>query len=120
MRVLSFALRALFKLGKLGSKKGSLESGPKVTSIETQPDGSAPAEIMYLPAFGHVNALTARLLQSDLEEIQDREVKPFSDFDHTGKAAAADPKRFIWQPGQGMFLRLAWTRSGRGAVEGKD
>src|SRR5215472_7947666 len=68
----------------------------------------------------HVNTLTARLLQSDLEELLGRDVKPYIDFDHTGQAAAADPKRFIWKPGEGVFLALDWTRSGRAAVEGKD
>jgi hypothetical protein len=67
-----------------------------------------------------VNALTARLLQSDLEELLGRDIKPFIDFDHTGKAAAADPLGFKWKPGQGVFLQLEWTRSGRAAVEGKD
>jgi hypothetical protein len=75
---------------------------------------------MYLPAGPHVSALTARLLQSDLEELQGRSVKPYIDFDHQGQAAAADPKRFLWKPGEGVFLALAWTRSGRAAVEGKD
>jgi phage I-like protein len=79
-----------------------------------------PAEILYLPASGKVNALTARLLQSDLEELSHSTIKPYIDFDHSGKAAAADPKRFVWKPGHGVFLRLAWTRSGRAAVEGKD
>jgi hypothetical protein len=59
-------------------------------------------------------------LQSDLEELSRRSVKPFIDFDHTGKAAAADPKRFVWKPGAGVFLQLNWTRSGRAAIEGKD
>jgi hypothetical protein len=90
---------------------------------------------MFLPAGPHtvyardgdgrelevqVNALTARLLQSDLEELLARDVKPYIDFNHEGKAAAADPKRFVWKPGAGGFLRLEWTRSGRAAVEGKD
>ena len=75
---------------------------------------------MFLPAGPQVSAVTARLLQSDLEELSSSTIKPYIDFDHSGKAAAADPKRFIWKPGQGVFLRLAWTRSGRAAVEGKD
>jgi phage I-like protein len=75
---------------------------------------------MYLPASEHVSALTARLLQSDLEELLGRDIKPFIDFDHNGQGAAADPKRFVWKPGEGVFLRVAWTRSGKAAVEGKD
>jgi hypothetical protein len=58
-------------------------------------------------------------LQSDLEELLGSSVKPFIDFDYTGQAAAADPKRFVWKPGEGVFLALEWTRSGRQAVEGK-
>jgi len=107
-----------------------------VTSIENLSNGSAPTEILYLPAGTHtvyaqvgggpkalevhVSALTARLLQSDLEELLGSSFKPFIDFDYTGQAAAADPKRFVWKPGEGVFLALEWTRSGRQAVEGKD
>ena len=106
-----------------------------MTSIENLSNGSAPTEILYLPAGTHtvyaqvgggpkalevhVSALTARLLQSDLEELLGSSFKPFIDFDYTGQAAAADPKRFVWKPGEGVFLALKWTRSGRQAVEGK-
>jgi hypothetical protein len=82
-----------------------------VTSIQNL-NGEALDEIMYLPAGTasvyasvngspqtvevHVNALTARLLQSDLEELLGAQVKPFIDFDHKGGGAAADPKRELF------------------------
>jgi hypothetical protein len=68
----------------------------------------------------HVDALSARLLQSDLEELLAARVKPYIDFNHEGKAAAADPERFVWKPGEGVFLAITWTRGGRDAIEGRN
>jgi phage I-like protein len=49
-----------------------------------------------------------------------KHVQPFIDFDHEGKASAANPKGFRWVTGKGVYLALEWTKGGRERVEGKD
>lgn len=99
-------------------------------------NGLAPREVMYMPAGRstiqarvsgepkeidvNVTARTADILQQDLEKLLAGHVRPYIDFDHHGGAAAAIPKRFRWVPGQGVFLELEWTRSGKTSVEGRD
>jgi phage I-like protein len=99
-------------------------------------EAGAPDSILYMPAGSHtiycrvngepkeidvhVDAETAAILQQDLEELLKEDVKPFIDFNHDGKAAAATPIRFSWRPGQGVFLDLEWSRTGKENVEGKD
>jgi hypothetical protein len=48
-----------------------------------------------------------------------KHVQPFIDFDHEGKASAANPKGFRWVTGKGVYLALEWTKGGRERVEGK-
>src|SRR5258708_906382 len=67
-----------------------------------------------------VDAETALLLQNDLEQRLQGNVRPIIDFNHQLGAAAALPKRFEWVEGEGVFLELDWTRAGKYAVEGKD
>lgn len=43
--------------------------------------------------------------------------RPFIDFAHDGKEAAAIPKRFYWD--NGIRLELEWTSAGKAAVEGR-
>ncbi len=99
-------------------------------------NGSAPNRIMYFPAGDskisasvggeakevevRVDAETALLLQNDLEQRLQGNVRPIIDFNHQLGAAAALPKRFEWVEGEGVFLELDWTRAGKYAVEGKD
>jgi phage I-like protein len=101
--------------------------------------GSAPTEIMYMPAGKskitplvngkakeidvEVDASTAKALQDNLDRLLAENVRPFIDFDHglDGRTtAAALPKQFRWEPGKGIYLSLEWTRSGQQAIEGKD
>jgi len=104
-------------------------------------DGAAPSSILFFPAGKsnisaskggkpaqvevNVDKATADLLQSELaaallaanEGIASR---PFVDFAHEGKTAAALPTAFRWEKGKGVMLDLEWTASGRAAIEGKD
>lgn len=104
-------------------------------------DGAAPSSILFFPAGKSsisaskggkpaqievtVSKETADLLQSELaaallaanEGIASR---PFVDFAHEGKTAAALPTSFRWEEGKGVMLDLEWTASGKAAVEGKD
>lgn len=98
--------------------------------------GAAPDGVLYMPAGDHtiycrvngepkevqvhVDEAAAEALQADLEELLKEEVKPFIDFNHKGEASAATPVKFTWVDGQGVFLSLEWSRSGRENVEGQD
>jgi hypothetical protein len=58
-------------------------------------------------------------LQAWLEEAESGKVsRPFIDFDHEGKIAAALPKRFYWD--NGLRLEVEWTEAGRQAIEGRN
>jgi phage I-like protein len=104
-------------------------------------DGKAPASILFFPAGKsnisaskggkpvqlevNVDKEVADLLQSELAAaIAAAETgtasRPFVDFAHEGKTAAALPTAFRWEEGKGVMLDLEWTASGKAAVEGKD
>jgi phage I-like protein len=105
-------------------------------SWELASTGPAPERVLYMPAGEHtifcrvngepreievhVDAATAELLQADLEDLLTQDVKPFIDYNHEGKAAAATPVRFTWVEGDGLYLELDWSRSGKENIEGKD
>lgn len=100
----------------------------------------APSEIVYLPEGEHditptVDGKAKRIvvsvppeegeaiaasLQVSLEERQRQNVRPWLDFDHKGGVAAGLPKRFRYQPGQGIILSVDWTGAGKAAIEGRD
>jgi phage I-like protein len=98
--------------------------------------GPAPQQILYMPAGDHtifcrvngepkevevhVTEAAAEMLQEDLEALLSEDVKPFIDFNHKGEAAAATPVGFTWVQGEGLYLTLEWSRSGRENVEGRD
>lgn len=96
----------------------------------------APRDIEYFPEGEHtiqcsVNGkpqeLTVKIDSSAAETMQKslddafaqfdagEASKPFLDFDHEGKRAAAYPRRFFWK--DGLRLELEWTPAGRSAVE---
>lgn len=105
------------------------------SELSTPLNGELPSEIMYFPAGHHtlnpsvdglakqvsvtVSQKTANLLQSQLDKLLTENVRPFIDFDHQGKTAAAIPKRFVWKD-EGVMLELDWTGSGKTAVSGRD
>jgi hypothetical protein len=58
-------------------------------------------------------------LQTWLSEAEAGKVsRPFVDFDHEGKAAAAIPTRFFWD--DGLRLEVEWTKAGSEALEGRN
>lgn len=70
-----------------------------------------------------INADTAEMLDKQLQEWlikAERGIvsRPFIDFDHEGKAAAAIPKKFYWE--NGLRLELEWTQSGKDGIEGRN
>lgn len=58
--------------------------------------------------------LTRRLSQAEARQAS----RPFTDFDHEGKAASAIPKRFYWD--NGIRCEVEWTQAGRNALSGGD
>ena len=58
-------------------------------------------------------------LKSWIEEAEKGKVsRPFIDFDHEGKMAAAIPVKFFWD--DGIRLEVEWTDAGREAIEGRN
>lgn len=98
----------------------------------------APNDFEYMPAGSHTICCTvngeareitvvcdescAEIFQASLDAVNaayDRGEmsRPFVDFDHENKEAAAFPKRFFWK--DGLRLEVEWTAAGRQAVEEK-
>lgn len=102
-------------------------------------DGSAPAEIVYLPEGSHkITPLSqkegitvhvpaekgesiAAALNADLQKRMGEAVKPWTDFEHTRKFPASGyPTAFRYEKGKGIMAAMDWSKSGREAVEGRD
>ena len=97
---------------------------------------TAPNDFEYMPAGTHTICCTvngkpreitvtcdessAAVFQQSLDAVNaafDRGEmsRPYIDFDHEAKEAAAFPKRFFWR--DGLRLEVEWTEAGRRAVE---
>jgi len=118
-----------------------VRAGFSVSLADSPP---APADIQYMPPGRHtirahragkpitvtvvVDASTASTLQSFLSSqltaaAEGREDRPFLDFNHEDREAAAWPTEFFWagddpQTG-GVRARVEWSDAGRRAVEGR-
>jgi phage I-like protein len=68
----------------------------------------------------NVTSATAAVLQADQIKLLSENVRPFLDFDHEGRTAAAIPRRFFWKPGEGVMLEIDWTGAGKAAISGRD
>jgi hypothetical protein len=64
----------------------------------------------------NVTPTTAAALQADLSRLLSGNVRPYVDFDHSGGAAAALPRRFFWKEGEGVMMELDWTGAGKTAI----
>lgn len=63
----------------------------------------------------------AAKLDGQLQELLKASVKPWIDFEHTGKfPSAGRPTAFRYEPGVGLMCAMDWSRSGKEAIEGKD
>lgn len=78
--------------------------------------GPKPIEITV-----RVDAETAAVAQEQLERILARGMKPFFDFEHREREAAAWPEKFIWQesPAPGVYVTATWSQAGAESVAGK-
>jgi phage I-like protein len=100
------------------SEKKSLEYAPSGThTIHAKKNGSAAVVTVTVD-----EAAAQELddnLQSWLKAAEAGDVsRPYIDFDHEGKGAAAIPNRFYWD--DGIRLEVEWTSSGIDAVQGKN
>jgi hypothetical protein len=98
-------------------------------------DQELPTSIMFMPAGDstitpsvngeakqisvNVSQRTAHLLQGELDSLLLENVRPYIDFNHEGRTAAAIPKKFVWKD-EGVMLEVDWTNSGKSAVGGRD
>ena len=65
-------------------------------------------------------AIAARF-DGQLQELLKANVKPWIDFEHTGRfPSAGRPTAFRYEPGVGLMCAMDWSRSGKEAIEGKD
>ena len=99
--------------------------------------GELPTLIMWMPGGLHaiqarkgtktvsvtvqVTPETALIAQAALESyLGAGKQRPFFDFDHDSKSAAAWPLEFIWRDDQpGVWARVEWSQAGREAIVGK-
>src|SRR5690606_31552837 len=119
------------------------ESVRAAFSVSLGPDSAtAPADIQYMPPGRHtirahragkpvtvsvsVDASTAATLQQFLSShltaaAEGREDRPFLDFNHEDREAAAWPTEFFWAGDDpvtgGVRARVEWSDAGRRAVE---
>lgn len=102
-------------------------------------DGAAPAWVQVMPSGIHeicasrerkpitlrvrIGPESATALQRALQHhLSASRQRPFFDFDHERKAAAAWPLEFAWRddPEPGVYARVEWSAAGREAVAGKN
>ena len=87
--------------------------------IECSVDGKAKAiTVKMKPERGEA---IAAMMNRDLKEKLESNVRPIFDFDHNQKGpAAALPKRFYYEQGRGLMVECEWTGSGKRARKDKD
>lgn len=102
-------------------------------------DGAAPEWVQVMPSGIHeicasrerkpitlrvrIGPESAVALQRSLDHhLSASRQRPFFDFDHERKAAAAWPVEFAWRddPEPGVYARVEWSAAGREAVAGKN
>lgn len=95
-------------------------------SIEWMPGGTheisaskngKPSLVTVTVSEGDVARLNAQLADLLSSAEAGKRSRPFIDFAHEGKEAAALPKNFFWQ--DGIRLAVEWTQAGRDAVLGR-
>jgi hypothetical protein len=65
-------------------------------------------------------AIAARF-DGQLQDLLKANVKPWIDFEHTGRyPSAGRPTAFRYEPGKGLMCAMDWSTSGRRAIKGKD
>ncbi|TXH52746.1 MAG: hypothetical protein E6Q97_15115 [Desulfurellales bacterium] len=99
---------------------------PLPSSLEWMPSGQhvvnaaldgKPAEIKCECTEADAQRLNAQLQEQLSLAADGKASRPFIDFDHEGKEAAAIPVEFYWQ--DGIRLKVEWTAEGSEALRGR-
>lgn len=61
----------------------------------------------------------AAKFQADLEQRHKENVRPWTDFDHEGRASAGNPTAFRYEKGKGLVVAMDWSEAGKQSIEGK-
>lgn len=120
-------LRA-FMPGLVGAPVGQPTSEwPLPTSVEWMPAGDhdiraslggEPAEVKVSSGPEDAARLDAQLQEILARSSRGECSRPYIDFDHEGKEAAAIPVRFFWA--DGIRLAVEWTESGAESLKGRE
>ena len=94
----------------------SIEWAPAGRSVISATKGGMPWRGTVEIRPEDARRLDAQLQRMLREARAGRRPRPFIDFDHQAKAAAAHPVRFFWE--DGIRLEVEWTTAGQEAVEG--
>ena len=94
-----------------------IQWAPPGTSTISATLGGAARKVTVTTEPNDAMALDAQLQTLLAESKAGQRSRPFIDFSHEGKEAAAIPVRFFWE--DGIRLELEWTSAGREAIEGR-
>ncbi len=98
--------------------KKSLEYAPGGTHTVSATLNGEPSVVTVIVDEAAAQRLDEELQHWIAEAALGRSARPFVDFDHEGKSAAAIPTRFYWD--DGIRLDVEWTSSGKEALEGRN
>lgn len=106
------------KRGPVSLETNSLEYAPNGVHTITATANGEPAVLTVDINEGIVEGLNGQLEQWIEAAERGEASRPFVDFDHSGNAAAAIPKKFYWE--NGLRLSVEWTQAGKEALEGRN
>lgn len=121
MRVQAYHKRLIHALSA-----DSNADAPLPDSLEWMPAGDhvvhctvdgEPAEVAVTCTDADAARLDAQLQRQLALASEGKASRPFIDFDHEGKEAAAIPVQFFWQ--DGIRLKVEWTTEGAEALRGR-
>jgi phage I-like protein len=111
-----------FKASLIDFSSKSIEfapAGKHTVKAHIRKDGKlVPAEISMTINESVIEILNANLDARIASSKAGNSSRPFIDFDHEGKTAAAIPKKFFWN--NGIRLEVEWTVAGQEAIEGRN
>jgi phage I-like protein len=113
-----FIIELNCKRGPVSLETNSLEYAPNGVHTITATANGEPAVLTVDINEGIVEGLNGQLEQWIEAAERGEASRPFVDFDHSGNAAAAIPKKFYWE--NGLRLSVEWTQAGKEAIEGRN
>lgn len=110
----------MVKLTETGEMPESICYMPAGESVICAMVNGEPEERRVVADEGAAKRLQADLAAMLAESAKQLRARPCLYFDHERGEAAAYPRKFYWDPEQGIMLEIAeWSAAGRAAVEGK-